>query len=142
MNRYRSFSILIIGMVALISVVDMLKHPQGPLPEILPVLTTQAEKHILNGDARGGGHLHGTGNACKSEFPAAWDEQDVIAHVKDIAANDNLNWKEQSNGYHVAESMVENVRVRVVINQDQTKIVTAYPTNLPRNPCPKPANDN
>jgi len=142
MNRNRTLSVFLAGLVCLVAVINFLKHPQGPLPEIMPVLTEQAEKHILYGDARGGGHLHGIGKPCKSEFPEDWDEEEIVARVKDIAANDNLNWQEQGNGYHVAAEMVEDIRVRVVLNHDQTKIITAYPTNVPRNPCPRPANDN
>jgi len=56
-----------------------------------PLLTKQSETHILYGDDRGGGHLHGTGKPCKSEFPADWDNQEVINNVKTIAANDNLD---------------------------------------------------
>jgi hypothetical protein len=68
----------------------------------------------------------------------------IIDTVKTLAANDNANWQQQDNGYYVAEQNVDNVRVRVVLNEDRTRIITAYPTNLPRNACParKPANDN
>lgn len=111
-----------------------------------PVLTTQGEQHLLYGDARGGGgHLHGANRPCKSEFPADWDAQEVISTVQRIAANDNLNWRQQDNGYHVAEDMVDNIRVRIVLSQDRSRIITAYPTNVTRNPCPtrqSPANDN
>lgn len=107
-----------------------------------PALTRQSEIHILYGDDRGGGHLHGTGKPCKSEFPADWDKQDIIENVTAIAANDNAIWEEQSNGYHVTEQMVEDIKVRVVLNRDRTRIVTAYPTNVRRNACPRAANDN
>ena len=107
-----------------------------------PILTKQSEIHILYGDDRGGGHLHGAGKPCKSEFPPNWNRQDVIDNVTKIAANDNLNWEEQSNGYHVAEQMVDDIKVRVVLNRDRTRIVTAYPTNVQRNACPRAANDN
>lgn len=107
-----------------------------------PALTAAAQQHILYGDQRGGGHLHGTGKACKSEFPADWDAAEVIAHVKNVAANDNLDWERQDNGYYVAEQPIEGARVRVVLNRDRSGIVTAYPTNVKRNPCPRAANDN
>lgn len=97
---------------------------------------------MLHGDQRGGGHLHGTGKPCKSEFPADWDADEVTAHVKSVAANDNLDWEKQDNGYYVAEQAVEGIRVRVVLNRDRSGIVTAYPTNVKRNPCPRAANDN
>lgn len=142
MKQRSVLSVFMAALVVLVIVIDMVRNPQGPLPALQPALTTQAENHMLYGDNRGGGHLHGTGKDCKSEFPAAWDADEVITHVKQVAANDNLHWEKQQNGYHVAEQMVENIRVRVVLNQDRTKIVTAYPTNVKRNPCPKAANDN
>lgn len=143
MKTQKSFSVLVAALAALILVTQFMRAPGGPLPALqAPTLTAQAEQHLLHGDNRGGGHLHGTGKACKSEFPADWDAGEVIAHVKTVAANDNLDWEQQRNGYHVAEQMVEGTKVRVVLNQDRTKIITAYPTNVARNPCPRAANDN
>ena len=143
MNKSKKItSVFLVAIAVLIFVIDMVKNPDGPLPALEPVLSEQAEQHLLYGDKRGGGHLHGVGKACKSEFPQDWGKDEVIAHVKKVAANDNLGWKKQNNGYYVAEEMVEGTRVRVVLNQTRTKIVTAYPTNVERNPCPKPANDN
>ena len=145
--RYTKFprviaSALVAALTILILATLYINQPQGPLTNDGPVLTEQAEQHLLYGDKRGGGHLHGIGKACKSEFPAGWDAKEVIDHVTAIAANDNLPWKQQNNGYHVAEQMVEDIRVKVVLNQDRTKIITAYPTNVERNPCPRAANDN
>lgn len=108
----------------------------------VPVLTAEAEQHILYGDRRGGGHLHGTGVPCKSEFPADWDADEVIDRVQAIAANDNLAWEKQDNGYYVAEQLVDATRVRVVLDRDRMGIVTAYPTGVKRNPCSRAANDN
>lgn len=101
----------------------------------------KARAHILYGDARGGGHLHGADKPCKSEFPARWNAAKVISHVEAIAANDNAVWRPQRNGYSVTEEMVEDVKVRVVIDRARGRVVTAYPVNVARNPCP-PANDN
>ena len=137
-NRKVVASILLVALAVLALALDMRAAPVSDPSQ--PVLTAQAEQHLLHGDRRGGGHLHGTGKACKSEFPADWDAGEVIAHVKTIAANDNLDWELQDNGYHVAEQTVDGTRVRVVLNRDRTGIVTAYPTNVRRNPCP--ANDN
>lgn len=144
MNKTKKItSVFLIALAVMIFVIDMVKNPDGPLPALQPpVLTAQAEQHLLYGDQRGGGHLHGIGKACKSEFPQDWDKNEVVTHVKKVAANDNLDWEKQNNGYYVAEQMVEGTRVRVVLNQNRTKIVTAYPTNVERNPCPRPANDN
>jgi|JI10StandDraft_1071094.scaffolds.fasta_scaffold06924_4 hypothetical protein len=142
----KTFPLLALVVTIILSaaaVMDQLdQHTRNPQLTAEPVLTKQSETHILYGDDRGGGHLHGAGKPCKSEFPAEWDKQDIINNVSAIAANDNLNWEEQSNGYHVAEQMVGDIKVRVVLNRDRTRIVTAYPTNVQRNACPRAANDN
>ena len=103
-------------------------------------LSTRAEKHILYGDRSGGGHKHGVGKPCKSEFPKNWDDQTILSSVKKIAANDNLSWEQQNNGYHVVEQFHDGIKVRVVMGENRRNIITAYPVNVPRNPCP--ANDN
>jgi hypothetical protein len=102
-------------------------------------ISPQRRTHILYGDATGGGHLHGTGKPCKSEFPKHWTEQTVIKEVELIAANDNLNWEQQRNGYYVTTQQVGTVRIKVVKGRDGQSVITAYPTNVPRNACP--AND-
>lgn len=89
-------------------------------------------------------HQFGAGVPCKSEFPKEWNSDEIIGHVEKVAANDNLKWKRQGNGYHTAEQTIEGVRVRVVLNKNKSDVVTAYPVNVARNPCPAglPANDN
>ena len=106
------------------------------------ILSPGSINHILHGDGVHGGHKHGTGTPCKSEFPASWDDDKIISVTKRIAANDNLLWEKQRNGYHVSEFWVEGVNVRVVLGPFKERVITSYPTNVPRNPCPKPANDN
>jgi len=102
-------------------------------------ISLQRRAHILYGDATGGGHMFGAGKPCKSEFPKHWDEDTIIKEVDLIAANDNLNWEQQRNGYYVTEQKVGTVNVRVVKGRENKRVITAYPTNVPRNPCP--AND-
>lgn len=105
-------------------------------------ISPERRTHILYGDATGGGHKFGTGAPCKSEFPKHWDDNTIIKEVELIAANDNLNWEEQRNGYYVTEQNVGTVKVRVVKARNGNDVITAYPTNTKRNPCPTPANDN
>lgn len=103
-------------------------------------ISPERREHILYGDATGGGHLFGQGKPCKSEFPKHWDEKTILKEVDLIAANDNLNWEQQRNGYYVTEQKVGTVKVRVVKGRDGAQVITAYPINMVRNPCP--ANDN
>jgi hypothetical protein len=100
-----------------------------------PRLSADTEQHILYGDESGGGHIHGAGRPCKTEFPADWDAVKIITTVKQLAANDNAEWRKEDNGYYVAEQPYEGLDVRVVLDREGDDVVTSYPTNLPRNPC-------
>lgn len=102
-------------------------------------ISPQRKVHILRGDRTGGGHMYGVGKPCKSEFPQHWDEDKIINEINLVAANDNLKWEQQNNGYHVAESYIDGVKVRVVKGRHNKQVITAYPLNTGRNPCP--AND-
>lgn len=103
------------------------------------ILSDSRKTHILYGDDKGGGHKYGVGKPCKSEFPSEWDDQQIIDVTRKIAANDNLNWERQNNGYYVAESYEGATKVRVVLGREKQQVITSYPVNVPRNPCP--AND-
>jgi hypothetical protein len=113
-----------------------------------PQISESRAQHILYGDKTGGGHKYGVGIPCKTEFPADWGDDDILSNLSDIAANDNLTWREEPNGYHVAEDVRGTLKIRVVLGPKKQQVITGYPVNLPRNPCPSrdsrrtPANDN
>lgn len=44
-------------------------------------LPDQRWTHIMDGDATGGGHRHGTGMPSKTEFPARWSDDDVRRYI-------------------------------------------------------------
>lgn len=117
--------------------VNTFESPQN----VAEVISPRARVHILYGDKRGGGHMHGAGKPCKSEFPAGWDEEKILVTVSKIAANDNVRWQEQNNGYFTGQETVDGIKIRVVKDREGDDVVTAYPLNTPRNPCPA-ANDN
>lgn len=111
-------------------------------PPQLEISTARAT-HILYGDETGGGHIYGSGSPCKTEFPQGWDAKKILETAGQIAANEDLPWRQEPNRYYVTEHMVEGVEVRVVIGPRKQEVITAYPVNLPRNPCPGeiPANN-
>jgi hypothetical protein len=41
--------------------------------------------HILDGDATGGGHRHGTGKPGETEFPSSWTDDQIIWDVESVA---------------------------------------------------------
>ncbi len=116
--------------------------PDENIPHPSAVELTQGRmEHILYGDNTGGGHLYGTGKPCKSEFPENWDSAQIIETVEQIAANDNLKWRKELNGYYTAEEKIDGIKVRVVLSDTKGRIITAYPVNVKRNPCDTPYND-
>ncbi|MCB9991820.1 MAG: EndoU domain-containing protein [Rhodospirillales bacterium] len=100
-----------------------------------PRLSPQRRQHILYGDEKGGGHHHSANKPCKSEFPEDWDEDRIIETVTKMAANDNIPWRQEDNGYHVSEQSEDGLDIRVILDREGDDIVTAYPLNVPRNPC-------
>jgi len=91
--------------------------------------------HILNGDATGGGHLW-PGVPGKSAFPENWSASEIMNAVSDIATDPSIPETVQSNGRIVKDRMINGVNIRVVIESPNKGggIVTAFPTNVPRNP--------
>lgn len=91
--------------------------------------------HILNGDATGGGHLW-PGGPGKSVFPADWSASQIMNTVSDIATDPTIPETVQSNGRIVKDGTSNGVNIRVVIEPPSKGggIVTAFPTNVPRNP--------
>lgn len=110
--------------------------------------------HILNGDGPdSGGHLSGTVNPGKSEFPAAWDEDKIIGVIVSITKDTNGNWVQQGgpatgstysgsaadlprdllnkrgNAVRFSqEVVVEGVTVKVVVEPGGEGIITGFPT--------------
>lgn len=106
------------------------------MPDMSVIISDARVQHILYGDGSGGGHKHGVGKPCKSEFPESWDDEKIITVTRRIASNDNLPWKRESNGYFVTEAFQDAVKVRVVKGPQKQRVITSYPVNVPRNPCP------
>ncbi len=104
------------------------------------LISPERRIHILYGDERGGGHFHTANRPCKSEFPEDWDEEKVIKTIELIAANDNIGWRQEQNGYFAGEQKIDGLNIRVILNPQKSGVITAYPINVTRNACP--ANDN
>jgi hypothetical protein len=85
--------------------------------------------HILDGDATGGGHRHGTGNPGKSEFPPDWSDDKIIEEVESIANDPSASRTVQPNGRTRVEGTREGVDIRVIVDPDGVSIRTAHPVN-------------
>jgi hypothetical protein len=86
--------------------------------------------HILDGDATGGGHRHGTGSPGKTEFPAHWDD-DTTVEIIVSAARSPDSAELQQNGRWKALGSRDDVELAIIVMPDG-RIWSAYP--LPGSP--------
>jgi hypothetical protein len=100
----------------------------GSRPDIDALrVTPERATHILDGDATGGGHRHGTGKPGKTEFPASWDEGKVIDAVLDVARwPDSTPGHQEWNDRWVARGTRDDVGIVAVIQRDG-RIWSAWP---------------
>jgi hypothetical protein len=95
-------------------------------------VTPERATHILDGDATGGGHRHGTGKPGKTEFPASWDDGKIIDTVLDVARGpDSTPGHQEWNDRWVARGTRDDVGIVAVMERDG-RVWSAWP--LPGGP--------
>jgi hypothetical protein len=97
-------------------------------------LSDDRRNYILNGDGKGGGG-HGPGRKTpgKSEFPRDWSDDKTVKAIEDVASDPTSARGPAYNGRTYVEGIRDGVGVRVIVGRDGKTIVTAFPTNTPRN---------
>ena len=96
-------------------------------------LSDDRRRYILDGDGKGrGGHRAGRGTPGKSEFPSEWSD-DMIASTIEQIANDRSSTRVTNKGRTEVRGTRNGIDILVIIGRDRSTIVTAYPTNVPRN---------
>ena len=105
---------------------DEIDAENGPDIDALRV-TPERATHVLDGDATGGGHRHGTGKPGKTEFPASWDDGKIISTLLDVARRpDSTPGHQEWNDRWVARGTRDDVGIVVVIERDG-RIWSAWP---------------
>src|SRR6266851_485164 len=103
--------------------IDTANRPPPDAIRVSPERTT----HILDGDSTGGGHRHGVGKPGKTEFPASWDDEKVIATVLDFARKpDKPPTHQDWNDTWLCAGTRDNVDVSAVVERSGD-ILTGWP---------------
>ncbi len=97
------------------------------------LLDPKGEDHVLDGDATGGGHAPGAGKPGKSEFPSGWSRDKILGEISDVATDPISTTSPGRNGRTVVNGTRDGVDIQVIV-EPNGRIVTGYPTNVPRNP--------
>jgi Bacterial EndoU nuclease len=101
-------------------------NPNRPAADSFCIVAERA-RHILDGDATGGGHRHGTGRPGKTEFPANWTDQKISENVIDVARYpDTAPISQAWNGRWLTRGTRDDVSIAVIVQGDG-KIWSAWP---------------
>jgi hypothetical protein len=103
---------------------DTVDAARRPPPEALR-LSPERTTHILDGDATGGGHRHGTGSPGRTEFPADWSDDRILDAITAVARHPEsvrLQWNERWR----MRGQSGDVWITAIIRPDGT-IWTAWP---------------
>jgi filamentous hemagglutinin len=99
------------------------------------LIDDKTRQHILDGDKNSGGHRSGTGIPGKSEFPPDWSDDEIIGKISDIVTDPASTRSPGFKDRTVVTGTRDGIDIAVVVSRDG-KVVTAFPTNTPRNPMP------
>lgn len=111
----------------------LLNKVEGAGEEKPSLLDPQGEQHILEGDRTGGGHRAGTGRPGKSEFPSGWSDERIKGEISDVATDPASSRTPGRGGRTVVRGTRGGIDIEVIVDS-RGRIVTGYPTNVPRNP--------
>ena len=105
---------------------ELADHQDRPAPDSFRVSPERAT-HILDGDATGGGHRHGTGRPGKTEFPVGWTDQKIIENVVGVARHpDTAPVSQVWNSRWQARGLRDYVDIVVIVESDG-RIWSAWP---------------
>ncbi len=97
------------------------------------LLDPKGEQHVLDSDKTGSGHRSGTGKPGKSEFPSGWSDDRIKGEISDVATDPASSRSPGRGGREVVRGTRGGIDIEVIV-EPNGRIVTGYPTNVPRNP--------
>ncbi|WP_376775091.1 EndoU domain-containing protein [Saccharopolyspora phatthalungensis] len=104
-------------------------HVIGDTPNPADIHTPDLKQiHILDGEGDGsGGHVAGTGNPNKTEFPESWDDDKIINTVEDVAKNpDRPPVMSDESGNYKFSGTRDGVEIEGYVTPDG-QVQTGYP---------------
>lgn len=105
------------------SSVDASDRPPADEIQVSP----ERRVHILDGDSTGGGHRHGVGKPGKTEFPASWNDEKIIASVLEVARRpDKPPTRQDWNDTWLCTGTRDRVDVSAVVERSGN-ILTGWP---------------
>jgi filamentous hemagglutinin len=99
------------------------------------VVTNAADRmaHMIYVDGpNSGGHLSGTGNPGKTEFPLAWGENGIRNAIAQIVQSGRTIGPARNAGSVQMEGVVDGVTIQVIVDPVSGQVTTAYPISGPR----------
>src|SRR5205823_1982944 len=94
-------------------------------------------RHILDGDATGGGHGPGRRISGKSEFPAVFSDDEIILGIETIA-NDPTCYPggmiPSRAGRLKISGAIQGTKTAIIVDLGAGEVITAWPEAAPRNP--------
>jgi len=112
---------------------NALKSVPNKADGYVDLVSPRRRRHILDGDATGGGHRPGTGISGKSEFPQGWSDDRILHNISDVATDPSSVTRAGRGGRTITDGTRDGINIRV-IQERNGDIVTGFPTNVPRNP--------
>jgi Bacterial EndoU nuclease len=93
-------------------------------------------RHILDGDATGGGHGPGRKVPGKAEFPATLTDDEVIAGVEAIANDPTCypgGMMPTGTGRFKVSGSMKGIRTTVIVDVGAQDVITSWPEGIARN---------
>ena len=97
-------------------------------------LSDRRRRHILDGDRKAGGHGPGRNTPEKSNSPSDWSDEKTTEAILDVANDPASTRNPGDDGRTLVTGTRDGVDIEVVIDKTGKSIISAYPTNIPRNP--------